>query len=80
LNRVILLSDGLANVGVTNSDAISSDVHSLAQRGISTTTMGVGNDYDEKLLEAMANSGDGTTTTSNHPNSCRIFSNPNCKA
>ncbi len=59
LNRVILLSDGLANVGVTNSDAIASDVHSLAQRGISTTTMGVGNDYDEKLLEAMANSGDG---------------------
>ncbi|HEY9614466.1 macro domain-containing protein [Allocoleopsis sp.] len=59
LNRVILLSDGLANVGETNPDAIATDVHKLAQRGISTTTMGVGNDYDEKLLEAMANSGDG---------------------
>ena len=59
LNRVILLSDGLANVGETNLDAIASHVRSLAQRGVSTTTMGVGNDYDEKLLEAMANSGDG---------------------
>lgn len=59
LNRVILLSDGLANVGETNPDAIASHVRRLAQRGVSTTTMGVGNDYDEKLLEAMANSGDG---------------------
>ncbi|HEY9600430.1 MAG TPA: macro domain-containing protein [Allocoleopsis sp.] len=59
LNRVILLSDGLANVGVTNPDAIASDVHRLAQQGVSTTTMGVGNDYDQNLLEAMASSGDG---------------------
>ena len=59
LNRVILLSDGLANVGETNPDAIASDVHGLAQRGVSTTAMGVGNDYNEDLLEAMARSGDG---------------------
>ena len=59
LNRVILLSDGLANQGLTNPDAIASDVHGLAQRGVSTTTMGVGNDYNEDLLEAMASSGDG---------------------
>ncbi|GAB4238929.1 MAG: hypothetical protein Kow00121_65730 [Elainellaceae cyanobacterium] len=59
LNRVILLSDGLANVGETNPDTIASDVHGLAQRGIGTTTMGVGNDYSEDLLEAMARSGDG---------------------
>lgn len=59
LNRVILLSDGLANVGETNPDAIASDVHGLAKRGVSTTSMGVGNDYNEDLLEAMARSGDG---------------------
>ncbi len=59
LNRVILLSDGLANVGETNPDVISSDVHGLAQRGVSTTTMGIGDDYNEDLLEAMARSGDG---------------------
>ena len=59
LNRVILLSDGLANVGETNPDVISSDVHGLAQRDVSTTTMGIGDDYNEDLLEAMARSGDG---------------------
>jgi Ca-activated chloride channel family protein len=59
LNRVLLLSDGLANVGETNPDAIANDVHGLAQRGVSTTTMGVGNDYSEDLLESMARSGDG---------------------
>lgn len=59
LNRVILLSDGLANVGETNPDAIANHVHGLAQRGVSTTTLGVGEDYDEDLLEAMSRSGGG---------------------
>lgn len=59
LNRVILLSDGLANVGETNADRIASDVRGLAGKGVSTTAMGIGDDYDEDLLEAMARSGDG---------------------
>ena len=59
LNRVILLSDGLANRGETNPDVIASDVRGLAKRGVSTTTMGVGDDYNEDLLESMANCGDG---------------------
>jgi Ca-activated chloride channel family protein len=59
LNRVLLLSDGLANVGETNPDAIATDVHRLARDGVSTTTMGVGDDYNEDLMEAMARSGDG---------------------
>ncbi|MEG4408483.1 macro domain-containing protein [Microcoleus sp. MON2_D5] len=59
LNRVILLSDGLANIGETNSDVIASDVKGLTKRGVSTTTMGIGQDYNEDLLEAMARSGDG---------------------
>ncbi|MBM0743768.1 macro domain-containing protein [Phormidium sp. CLA17] len=59
LNRVILLSDGLANVGETNPDRIATDVHGLTKRGISTSTMGVGDNYNEDLLSAMASSGDG---------------------
>ena len=59
LNRVILLSDGLANVGETNPDVIATDVHKLAGLGVSTTTMGVGDDYNEDLMAAMAKSGDG---------------------
>jgi Ca-activated chloride channel family protein len=59
LNRVIVLSDGLANVGETNPDVIATDVHKLAALGVSTTTMGVGDDYAEDLMAAMAKSGDG---------------------
>jgi Ca-activated chloride channel family protein len=59
LNRVLLLTDGLANEGETNTDRICSDVRGLAERGVSTSTLGVGLDYNEDLLEAMARSGDG---------------------
>jgi Ca-activated chloride channel homolog len=59
LNRVILLTDGLANVGETNADRIGSDVSGLSSRGVGTSAMGIGEDYDEDLLEAMARSGDG---------------------
>src|SRR5262249_19875682 len=48
-----------ANVGETNPDAIATDVNRLARQGVSTTTMGLGDDYNEDLLEAMAQSGDG---------------------
>ncbi len=59
LNRVLLLSDGLANVGVTDPNAIRSDVKGMTGRGVSTSTIGVGDDYNEDLLEAMAQVGDG---------------------
>jgi Ca-activated chloride channel homolog len=60
INRVILLSDGLANIGETNPDTIATDVNRLAREHVSTTTMGLGDDYNEDLLEAMARSGDGS--------------------
>lgn len=59
LNRVLLLSDGQANSGVTQPDAIATDVHRLALGGIGTTTLGLGDDYNEDLLQSMANAGDG---------------------
>lgn len=59
LNRVLLLTDGLANVGETNADNIATAVKRLSVEGVSTTAMGVGQDYNEDLLEAMARSGDG---------------------
>ncbi|MGF1458757.1 MAG: VWA domain-containing protein [Leptolyngbyaceae cyanobacterium] len=59
LNRIVVLSDGKANVGETYPDAIADDVHGLAQRGISTSTLGIGQGYNEDLLAAMAASGDG---------------------
>ncbi len=59
INRVILLSDGLANVGETDPTVIASQVRGLAQRGVSTSTLGVGLDYNEDLMTAMADAGEG---------------------
>ncbi|WP_424952565.1 vWA domain-containing protein [Deinococcus sp.] len=59
LNRVILLSDGQANSGLTGAQEIARHVRGLAERGVSTTTMGFGAHYDENLLMAMATAGDG---------------------
>lgn len=59
LNRVILLSDGLANVGITNLEELTAIVKRLREKGIVTTSFGVGNDYDAKLLTAMATTGAG---------------------
>lgn len=58
-SRVILLTDGQANVGERNPDVLASHARGLAERGVSTTTMGIGDDYDELLLEGMARAGDG---------------------
>ena len=67
LNRVMLLSDGLANVGETNADRIASDVRGLAARGISTSALGVGRDFDEDMMQAIAQSGDGNYHFIEHP-------------
>lgn len=58
-SRVILLTDGQANVGESDPGVLASHAGGLAERGISTTTMGIGDDYDERLLEGMARGGDG---------------------
>ena len=59
LNRVLLLTDGHANAGETDPKRICKDVKGAAQRGVSTTTLGVGRGFNEDLLSAMANAGDG---------------------
>lgn len=60
INRVILCSDGVANVGVTNPDSLSQSVRGYADAGITLTTMGFGlGDYNDKLMEGLADDGDG---------------------
>lgn len=67
LNRVLLLSDGQANVGVVETDPIATAVNRAARAGVSTTTLGLGDDYNEDLLETMARSGDGNYYYIEHP-------------
>ena len=57
--RVILLSDGQANRGITDLDQICAQVADLAVAGISTTTVGFGLGFNEELMTAMAYAGQG---------------------
>ncbi len=59
ISRVILLTDGLANVGITSPDRLAEMAEKMRDRGITTSTFGVGMDYDEELLGKLAEAGGG---------------------
>jgi Ca-activated chloride channel family protein len=58
INRVILLSDGLANVGPSTPRDLRRLGSRLADREISVTTIGVGDDYNEDLMAGLAEASD----------------------
>ena len=61
INRVILCSDGVANVGQTGPDAILNRLGDYASKGIVMTAVGVGmGNLNDVLLEQIADKGDGT--------------------
>jgi len=59
VNRVILLSDGLANVGPQTPSALGELGSSLIKEGISVSTMGLGLGYNEDLMAELARRSDG---------------------
>lgn len=59
LNRVILLSDGLANRGITDPYKLRRIAQRYRAKSISVTTMGVGLDYNENLMVGLSESGGG---------------------
>ena len=59
VNRVILLSDGLANAGITDMGELTKIASSAAENGIHVTTMGLGVNYDEDLMMNLAEYGAG---------------------
>ncbi len=75
LNRVILLSDGLANVGVSDPYRLASIVEENTGSEITVSTIGVGADYDERLMTEVAKSGKGNYYFLEDPRDAeRIFS------
>lgn len=58
-NRVIVLSDGLANQGSTRWQAILDKVADHAADRIALLTVGVGREYGDELMEQLADNGDG---------------------
>ena len=59
VNRVILLSDGLANVGPETPSALGELGSSLIKEGISVSTLGLGLGYNEDLMTKLARNSDG---------------------
>lgn len=59
VNRVVLLSDGLANVGPSSPGELAELGRKLASKGISVSTIGLGLDYNEDLMQRLAAASDG---------------------
>ena len=59
-NRIVLCSDGVANVGLTGPESILERIGNEARRGIELTTVGFGmGNYNDVLMEQLADRGDG---------------------
>jgi len=59
LNRVLLLTDGQANMGITDASVLTKTAQKQAEQGIITTTLGFGTYFNEDLLIAMADASGG---------------------
>jgi Ca-activated chloride channel family protein len=59
ISRVLLLSDGQANQGDTDRGSIAAQCRQWLERGVSTTTVGLGRGFNEELMLAMAAAGGG---------------------
>ena len=60
IDRVVLASDGVANVGLTDPESILDAIHRDAEAGIELVSVGVGmGNYNDTLLEQLADQGDG---------------------
>jgi len=60
INRVVLASDGVANVGATDAETILARIRAHAASGIQLVTVGFGmGNFNDALLEKLADDGDG---------------------
>ena len=60
VGRMVILSDGKANVGVTDPDSLARFAAEAASRGVSVSAIGLGVDYNEDLLARISDLGGGT--------------------
>lgn len=59
LARVLLATDGQANRGVVEEPRLLEEARMLRMQGISTSTIGIGHDFNESLLQGIAEQGGG---------------------
>ncbi|MCX4575079.1 VWA domain-containing protein [Streptomyces sp. NBC_01571] len=74
-NRVVLISDALANTGETDADTILERISGARrEHGITLFGVGVGSEYGDALMERLADKGDGHTTyVSNDDDARKVF-------
>jgi len=71
-NVIMLCSDGVANVGRTSPEAIMAEIGRFARKGISLSTFGFGmGNYNDVLLEQLAQKGDGRYAYINNDDEAR---------
>ena len=68
LGKVILVSDGLANQGITNPAALGNMASVAVHKEFAVSTAGVGNDFNEHLMTTIANRGTGNYYYLENPN------------
>jgi len=73
MHRVLLMSDGLANIGVTDPEELARHAAELRVRGVATWTFGFGHDFDEALLERLAVAGGGQSFYVETPQQIRDY-------
>jgi Ca-activated chloride channel family protein len=59
VNRMILLSDGATNSGIKDVPGLRAMANRMTGRGVTISTIGVDVDFDEKVMAALANEGNG---------------------
>ena len=59
VSRIVLLSDGIANVGPSSPNALAQLGTELRKEGFSVTTLGLGDGYNEDLMTQLAIKSDG---------------------
>ncbi len=59
VNRMILISDGQPTEGLTDPDGLNAIVRETRQQGISVSSIGVGTDFNEDLMQGFAEAGSG---------------------
>lgn len=67
VNRVILLSDGLANVGPSTPGELGNLGEILRNQGVAVSTIGLGTDYNDALMFELAARSDGNHAFVEHP-------------
>ena len=67
LDRLIVLSDGKANIGLSDPESLEGVTQRIAASGVTVSTVGLGRDFNEELLQSISDFGSGTYAFVDNP-------------